>query len=395
MANFEIVRCPYCFREFRYNSAVFRGTTLGQNGLDPYLKAYHIANGKVAYNEITNDYIDLANPAFKNLQRRYGDNQRIVGVENPDPSRTTMLEQRLCPYCHNELLTTFGQERTKYIAVVGVPASGKTTYLAAVNDSMRNQGGTWYSLDSDASKLLDKITHNYRLNLPESRIATRDVQGPYFYSMDFDRGAQSERNHVVFFDIPGEFYTDRKKMTEKLRSFLECADGIIFIVNAAEEVEHDEAMLEDAGQELVSVDNILGAFSEIPFLKTKNVAIIINKIDKVKSELKVDNLVSWVPEPAGAAIDTAQIDLYSDRILGLMLGDGSNMSTPTQQAMNRYVKHIQNAFGPESRLFATSLLVENKDGSFTFQSRGAETPFLWLLAKSGAFPTVQEAVQPK
>ena len=64
--------------------------------------------------------------------------------------------------------------------------------------------------------------------------------------------------------------------------------------------------------------------------------------------------------------------------------------TPLQKELSAYMRKIIDVFGEDCPVFATKLITEIYGGKYRFNSSGADTPFLWLLAKMGAFPVKQE-----
>lgn len=387
MKSFPLVKCPYCFEPIKYNEAVFRCTS-GEKCVDEYLKTFNIENGNVSYEREDFGFVD---PADLSVQQITIDSEKhITGVENPNLAMRLPLQQRLCPYCHNELLRSFGKKETRYIAVVGVPNSGKTTYLAAVNDSMRKKSWNWISLNSERSSPLDTVTDLYSANQNEAQTATEAIQGPYFYSLNYtgENTKKSMESHIVFFDVPGEFYSNADKITNSLANFLSEADGIIFIVNSAEEVEHQRAIKNGHFERLVRVNDVLEAFAQAGIAKNKKTAIIFNKLDLVEDEIGLNPHLAIFPKPTDKAINEQEIDSLSTDTINLILGDGAANPSPTQRALNGYMRKIQQVFGDDCRVFATRLIRESDSSdNYIFNSTGAETPFLWLLSKIGVFPT--------
>lgn len=379
MEKFPLVKCPFCFEELIYNNAVFRCTT-GEKTVDKYLKEYQaVSCGNLAFEREDFGFID---PAFLKKNQIKTEDGFITEVEDPDPSATYPLEQRLCPYCHNKLIRKFGKKNAKYIAVVGVTNSGKTTFLSAVNASLSDRSWSWESLDYNQNKPLEDVTDMYVNNRASAKVATREIQGPYYYELNCpSQGKKGNcENHIVFLDVPGEFYCNPDKLSNALKLYLSAVDGIIFIVNAAESVDSS------GNARTVNATDILQAFGQQGIEGRKKVAIVFNKLDLVKDQLNITNLSDFLPEPTGDAVDTAAVNQRSERIVSLMLADGQ-IQNPTQNKLSAYMKRIQQAFGDSSKMFATSLVFENKeDGTFLFRSHGAETPFLWLLSEIGAFP---------
>ncbi|MBR2868400.1 MAG: 50S ribosome-binding GTPase [Clostridia bacterium] len=418
MKKIPLVKCPYCFIPFKYNNAVFRCAS-GMRSVDEYLRSYHIDKGNSAYAKYDYGYVDPADLKTNQIET---ENNYITGVEDPNPATSLPLQQRLCPYCHNNLLINFGKEKTRYIAVIGVPNSGKTTYLAALNDRMRNlPNTTWYSLNKDKSSPLDNVTDLYcnerlsygisttystpdKSKIDKAKIATKSIMGPYFYELKYLNG-QTESNdkcHLVFFDVPGEFYTSADKISKSLSQFLINADGIIFIVNAAEEYEHRELIKKLFDKEapeldeqntmqglsdgilpqMVRVDDILQAFSQTNIINKKKTAIIFNKLDLIQDEIKIGEFTKETKGP----VDMSVIDSLSDTIKSHLLGENATNLTKEQESLQKYMRSINDSFGEKNtRVFATRLIINDH-----FNSVGAETPFLWLLSEIGVYPKAKK-----
>ena len=118
-------------------------------------------------------------------------------------------------------------------------------------------------------------------------------------------------------------------------------------------------------------------------------AIVFNKIDKVEDDFNLFGGEGWQPPTIEDAIDFDEIEAYSYRIKEAMLGNGGTQ-TPLQKELSAYMRKIIDVFGEDCPVFATKLITEIYGGKYRFNSSGADTPFLWLLAKMGAFPVKQE-----
>lgn len=374
--KYPTVKCPYCFTELKYNNVVFRNMT-GAMKVDQYLLSFNRGNGNAAYSESKYSAVDPATLPHTDLNSKKG---FLSGVRNPDRTLGDYLEERLCPYCHNSLLKNFGRDNIKYIAVVGVPNSGKTTYLAAVNDRLQKKDWLWGSLDSEQSGPLDILTAHYTRNQADARTATKGVQGPYIYHLQNNIGDHKfDECQLVFFDVPGEVYANAANINTHMSNYLLNADGIVFIINSA-------AAIESKGD--VNVKNILDAFLQTGITSNKKTAIIFNKLDKVKKDLELssEDIERFIPQATDETIDDSAIELQSNTIKGIMLKKGAHDKTATQQALTQYMLNVNQVFGEDCRIFATRLITENESGSYVFKSEGAETPFLWLLSELGVFP---------
>lgn len=388
MEKFPLVKCPFCFKELTYNNAVFRCTT-GEKAVDKYLKEYQAIDcGNTAFEREDFRFID---PAFLRKNQIETDKDGcIVNVEDPDPSATYALEQRLCPYCHNKLIRSFGKKPAKYIAVVGVTNCGKTTFLSAINSVLKMKKWSWESLDYAQNKPLEDVTDMYVDGFTSAKVATKEIQGPYYYGLNVPTGVDNKKhnkydNHIVFLDVPGEFFSRADKITNVLKNYLSVADGIIFIINTAETIQNALG---------VTALDIIEAFRQQGIIDDKashkKVAIVFNKIDLVKDQLGIDEMYKFLPKETVDTVDSSHIDQRSDTISAFMLADGKQVQNPIQRNLNVYMNRIQQAFGDSCRLFATSLIIEDEEnGGFRFRPQGAETPFLWLLSEMDAFPKKQ------
>lgn len=379
MKKYFDVRCPYCFEQLRYNDAVFRCKS-GTEQKDEYLKSYKAHLEDRDAQDLLYDFVDPADPRYSNYKRNFEDGCYLTGIEDPDKGTKGFLNERLCPYCHNKLLKRFGRAPAKYIAVIGVPGSGKTTYLASINEMMRKRSTesfSWINMDSEnRDHSLEAIARMYA----EGSIgaATQSVQGPYFRELEINKN----KTDIVFLDIPGECYIDKERLTERIVDYVKYSDGLIFIVNAAETVENN-------GEEVLgkTVDKVLGILRENDIPK-KPTAIMLNKVDKVKSALvHRDSLGDFFPPITSDAVDMRAVERKSADIIHSMLwhggdGDGADI----QANLRGYVNNIIRDFGEDCRVFATRLVLENH----LVLNQGFDTPFLWLLAKMGVFPVKQE-----
>ena len=379
MKKYFDVRCPYCFEQLRYNDAVFRCKS-GTEQEDKYLKSYKAHLEDKEAQDLLYGFVDPADPEYSNYKRNFEDGCYLTGIEDPDKSTKGFLDERLCPYCHNKLLRMFGRAPAKYIAVIGVPGSGKTTYLVSINEMMREritESFSWINMDPNDHDL-EHIADLYAKG--SIGAATKGVQGPYFRELEINKN----KTDIVFLDIPGECYIDKERLTERIIKYVKYSDGLIFIVNAAETVENN-------GEKVLgkTIDTVLGMLRENDIPK-KPTAIILNKVDQRKLELVGRNALSdFFPPVTSDAVDMNAVNGKSEKVIDSMLkrgGDGANI----QANLRGYVNNIIRDFGEDCRVFATRLVLESQSEKQLVLNQGFDTPFLWLLAKMEVFPAKQE-----
>lgn len=384
MKKLQTNYCPYCFRGIKPNDRVF-GQLHSMTESDPYLNYYYSSCRNLTFTGIGYNVVDPA--LIKKTGISLTEAKRVTAVRTPytdlKPGDDPEAAVPMCPFCHNVLLRSFGEVPEKYIAVIGVPASGKTTYLAAANAAMRGKRSlTWESIDSDHNQVMEDITDKYITNDPSARLATHSMQGPFSYRISFDEQVlgDHQQTNIVFFDNPGEFYIDRSRMNSHLEKYLSKADGIVFIINSAEKLSDKNGKV-NVNQ--TTVQDILNAFTEIDGIRNKPTAIVFNQLDKVFGNDPV--LMDYLAAPSGEFIDLEAVKAQSESIQELMLNQ-QGVSPETAANLRRYVENINRVFSKNCAVFATRLLQETEDGTFRFCYEGAETPILWLLAMNDSFP---------
>lgn len=245
--NFPNVKCPYCFKEIKYNNVVFRLVS-GSMGTDPYVKAFeegkkHIA-GDENYRYINEDFVyeDTMYTSIGDIE--VDDDKGITAISNPDESSSGQILERCCPYCHSVLPADYGKSDVKFIAVIGAPSSGKSTLIASMHNNMISGDEGYYWTEGSENGSLSALAQSLRTatrTQDRKDIATRVVQGPFYYRFQCsDKDGKEKSSDIVFFDVPGEYFQDARRMRTELRNYLNNADGIIFVINAGEAAERFE-----------------------------------------------------------------------------------------------------------------------------------------------------------
>lgn len=361
MGDFYTVRCPFCFKKLKTNNVIFR-EEVRTTTEDFILKAFNEANGQFhASASAYQSSIDPSRTNKNNFIKDVNNESIIAGIADPSGETGIVYTQKLCPYCHNKLTSSFATEKTKYISVIGLTGSGKTAYLSAANASLNFRDFLWASIDREANKILDDTTREY-MNNADIKIATQNIQGPYYYSIRTDEEKEIDTN-IVFYDIPGEFYEDVSKLNDTVKKYLLFSDGIIFVINVADDVKNQS----------IRVNRILTTLYDIGIRKNKKIAIVLNKMDKI-AQITPDFIGRYMIKSEDKNISLDRIKTKSEAIKGYLLSNSSHIDSTLKTVIER----INNQISSDSCIFASSIINENNDKKeFTYS--GSEIPILWLI----------------
>lgn len=152
----------------------------------------------------------------------------------------------VCPRCHNDLPSQFGQTSSHIIALIGSKESGKSHFIAVLIHELthrvgRNFNAALMPLDDQTMKRYrdDFESHLYKKRevIPGtlSARAQINVRYPliYRFSRKTPRSFLADRKQVtslVFFDTAGEDLTSRDLMSTE-NKYLANSDGIIFLLD--------------------------------------------------------------------------------------------------------------------------------------------------------------------
>ncbi len=359
MRDIYTARCPFCFKKLKTNNVVFE-KEIETNTEDNILKAYYEENNKF-YASAYRSFIDPCRINKKNFCKDINNKSIIAGIISPSEETRKVYNQKLCPYCHNRLISSFATERTKYISVIGLTGSGKTAYLSAANASLSFRNFLWSSIDDESNKTLNDTTYAY-MNDANIEIATQNIQGPYFYSIRTDKEKNIDTN-IIFYDIPGEFYEKKLLLNDTIKKYLLFSDGIVFVINAADDVQNQS----------MRVNSILTTLYDIGIRKNKKIAIVLNKLDKLFS-ITPSFIGKYMIKSEDKRINLDTIKAKSDAIKGLLLSNNSCIDG----TLKTVIKRINDQFGSDSCVFASSIINE-KNGQKRFTYSGSEIPILWLI----------------
>lgn len=394
----RLLHCPYCYRSFHVRQTIFRcAGRLGPSGrrcearIDPILAAYT--------GDTTARY-----PAFE------ADGRRRSARHSDCDFETTV---RICPHCHSQLPTHFGEADSRLIALVGAKESGKTVFMTVLLHELRNLVGERFDLSVMGA---DEHTRNQFPTEYEKRLyrdgllhdmtttaaGTRGGRRPLVFSLARERrrrsgGSYVERGLFSFFDTAGEDLRSGDSVERNAR-YLAGADGILLLLDplqmpGARPLAKAGTLLPAPGGAPDDPANVLSRITDLlhDTLRTRRGKKIHKPIAVAFS--KMDALDGTLPEDSVLLRDSPHSSVYDERD-GLAVHEeiqvlldkwqGSGMDTVLAQNFERY------------RLFGLTALGDSpvrdehdveRIPEYGVQPRRVQDPFLWLLSEFGTIGT--------
>lgn len=311
----EII-CPYCCKRFQPTQMVFRlkhslddeqdrtteeeqekksmwdtpGRKTGRGKVvDEKLKDYYMNFENMTANDaeenalfdagtIDINFVDMMDDITDYNQKMYSEHQFVLELTY----KGQRLTERLCPYCHNQLVPMAGLHEMKIIAMYGATHSGKTVYLnvleavlrgdprLSVSDNCAFQGNMIYQ-GTDAELLRHNENYNLMMDkrmLPDATKSGMVVRPQVFLYRYKTADKPTEDNSIllVFRDIPGED-TLLSGSLNRYSYYLRKADGIIVMLNAQDLIQvapklNNSGSITDkmaVAQALANLENLLAA----------------------------------------------------------------------------------------------------------------------------------------
>ncbi|GIF26533.1 GTPase SAR1 family protein [Actinoplanes tereljensis] len=391
------VHCPYCYRSLPPREIMFRcAGRLGSTG----------RRCEARPDQVLVSYADdnrARHPAFKADGRRRSAVHADCGVE------TT---HRICPHCHSQLPTHFGDADNRLIALVGAKESGKTVFMTVLLHELRNRVGARFGLSVMAA---DDHTRNqfpadYEDRLYDDRLLhdpTRTAGGsrggrrPLVFSMSRQRRrlgrAQVNRSLFSFFDTAGEDLRSGDSVERNVR-YLTGADGIILLLDplqmrGARALAEPGALLPDPSVVQDDPASVLGRITDLMHsaLPPRHSGLIRKPIAVAFS--KMDALEHTLPEEAALLRESAHGDAAYDEPDGaavhqeiravLQKWQGGSIDLVLSQNFERYRFFGVSALGASPVRAADN---QQRVSEYGVQPRRVQDPFLWLLSTFGTIP---------
>lgn len=371
--------CPYCFDYFKMSATPFRcSTPVCKKEVDTVLAA---------------KWRDTA-PKGKVLSGTSYSRARTC----PDCKGET--KARLCPHCHQELPHTIGEFRNLVISLVGAKNAGKSHYLPALIENLRNVVGP--DLRFQLQPLNEEATNRYNANyrdpllkehrlLPTTRsaLAEMNTRLPLVFRLAFyqtDRNGHRDTINLVtlaFFDTAGEDMNSDDTLAY-VNKYIFRSDGIILLLDPLQldfvrDRAGSPALLPERDVEttdivarldrLIHAGRGIGADApiEIPL------AIALSKFDALDGLVDAQLVVRQASAHVGG-VDT---------------GDFRTVDAEVQSHLDHWgeqglLEQIRSGFRQHSFFGVTALgSAPSKTSVVNLRPKRVADPFLWILYRHG------------
>lgn len=395
---YEIL-CPQCMKRYRANNVVFRHNIQKLKGLvgnvapyfcnDPYRTAFRASRddisgsgqaeetrGTFLEDESSRAFMDAktVDPAYLDEQNKVYQDGLLVGVR----SAGYQLDQRCCPFCHNNLYTNAGRMPLQQLSIIGYTTAGKTTFEAAMMYQLIQDGLGCVNNTLDSDGLLnDEVQRNIevlkkgdpanpntvRMSSAVSWKGTEQYHGPYIYALYPEGQAPTS---IAFYDMPGEAFQKEPGRVRKRAAYIGTAQTCFLLVD-----------LKNIDSVTIVINAVMNQFGEEMRANGVNVAVVLYKMDQMSQAIRDTN---HVPEPLnlsnGKPVNLSLVDANSEAI--------RHFAVETNPNLNSAYRALAGLLGEDHIRFFTA---QTFDGDGTFHPRGCDVPLLWSFARQGLYPT--------
>ena len=389
------VVCPYCFARMRSRQLQFR-----------CLQSPRTRSGEPCAAEPDSELAAfqglpaplLLGPVFT---------VRKAGRHGRCPGCGVVTTKRVCPECHNDLPSGYAGLNTRFVALVGPKASGKSTYIPVLVRELHERVGEAFG--AALSPMDDRTDERYdaqRKALFELGIlpgltppSAQELAYPQLYRFTVPQRRRLRDRHslstaLAFFDAAGEDLKTEDS-TARYVPYLHEAHGIILAVDPLQFGAVRDAVGDSAGpvqEREVAPDRIVAVISQImrdhrnwpegrPIRKP--LAVVLTKADVLWPMLAPGSRL-LAPSGHDGYFDDADRAEVDDEVRALLQDwDGG--------ALRRQV----DANFPVSSFFALSALGDAAQDESRAPALGvhpfrAEDPVLWLLGRFRLIPVRKE-----
>ena len=392
-ATHEIV-CVYCFRNFDHNEVVFRAAqiidTEGYRAKpDKRLDAYHARFNMGSMGAIA----PVLNPTkFSEKNKGYlrGILTTLYDAHNNPTS------ERLCPYCHNNLLPNAGFLPSTIISLVGAGQAGKSVYLTSLIHTLKSV--TSLNFEMFCTPITNEIGRKFRTRYEDPLIENgylldptqKEIQQePFVFTFSFADGSKPEIN-IAFFDVAGEGMTDNAYM-DIYAAHIRNSSGVLFLVDPLQfrAIDHRIQFLNNLNIDLsAKIDPLetLGSLVENYIYKQTNgisnipTAVVLTKTDLLIALGHHGECIHPRSNLFARYIHRSYFNLSQSDAVNYEVDALLHMVDPNfRNALKRRFANL--GFFGVSAMGAPPDLIHRKTAGIT--PIRIDEPFLWLLYKLG------------
>lgn len=433
------ITCPYCCEHFQPTRMVFRlrkslkaetpvegeddkwkvgGRSSGAKKIiDENLKRYYMnfesmdektadQNASFDAEAIEINFADMMNDISDYNQKMYEEHKFVLELTY----KGQRLTQRLCPYCHMELIPNAGLYDMKIIAMYGDTNAGKTVYLNILEAVLRGdprlntdisafQGSMFFQGNDKELELHDK---NYNLLLGKHRLPEATKGGiivkPQVFRYCYktaDKPNEDKNLLIVFRDIPGEDIRSAEKL-HRYGFYLKNADGIVVLIDATKLTQVIPYLHADDSQiGNLNVSQALGNLSDLLTVITGGnkintpTAVVLAKADVLSRVLQNDNAHIFEDINSSNAnnihvshLDRKEIKKLNGHVKGILgnLHETNTIINPVEYCFSDYSYFAISALGEDPK--------KDSEGQYVTEIRPMRVaePLYWILAKLNHIP---------
>lgn len=323
------------------------------------------------------------------------------------------LNKRLCPYCHNPVISNAGKYDMMVISVIGDTNVGKSVYLSVLYEMLmqdRKFEGSMLFMGTEIEKemYLGNMEKLLNKNVLEATDKMKVPPVPFLYT--FRTAERQERKSVivVFCDIPGESCRDLEAI-KKHGYHLKVTAGILFLIDPTRFLRIKNDIYFDRDD-----DSVIGNRHQYEILEVINrylmdspdidksdipAAIVLTKSDMLKrlnyftSDMKHLELLE---DMRGADMHPGYLSLKETDRLNAEIQQFLEKMEENRLYNIKDLFHTYNFFLNSALGTAPEFVKMNRDGIEIQEKRVMKVnpyrvtePFYWLLMKNGYIPCKQ------
>lgn len=315
-----------------------------------------------------------------------------------------------CDKCRRPILWDLGAYRQKVVGILGTQAVGKTTYLMALTDAVKELKFRELTITHDASDPQWKRVEQengmlwvYQNGFIPQKSPVEEGGAPAL-SFKIQRASRSEPVMYTLADIPGEAFYDAtnaeypQDMIDSIKRLLLASDSLILVVNQ-DQLQKAGIAREEENKLVKNSSNILTSFKAYLPERPISTAVVLSVADKINDLRKMLKLAfdirSLSPliyfEKEDRFVYNAEMMCTASEAVAQYMDDN----------FQQFLHNLRNGFVPEGSAVEAFAVSSGTQCAIDFQSTGDKkeaasryaavcrerfgvaAPLLWLLACDG------------
>lgn len=347
---------------------------------------------------------DSMSPDFEYDSRIYSEYGYVTEVTY----RGQILTNRLCPLCHNPVVSNAGKYDMMIISVIGDTNVGKSIYLLMLGQMLKQDrefDGSMLFMGTDAEKEMyfgnvDKLLNKKML---EANVRQKVPPMPFLYKFKVPGKPDKQSAIIVFCDIAGEDCRDSEAL-KRNGYHLKISSGIFFLIDPTRfsriknviNFDKDNASMISNRHQYTILEAINQYLMNSPDIDKSDIptAIVLTKCDELKG------LPYFTTDGSHMALleDTRGADMHPGY---LSIKETNNLNSEIEEFLNKIdeLQGIKDLFNTYSFFFSSPLgmtpeYVDIENDGVTTQEKRVRNiqpyrvtePFYWILMQNGLIP---------